>query len=168
MHMGMVHRMVVESCSDYFLQMRRRVYQTPRSFLSFMGSYKAFASHTTSAFSPTLPFTVNVSFAGDQVLPRRGCYDGPSEDISTLGESSKKGLRLHLFRFSSNVPDRRVIRRTNPTNAAYVVCSFYCTIRMPQDQYLMKKEEVDVKSRRVMVGLGKLKKGADDVELMKV
>lgn len=38
--MGMVHRMVVESCSDYFVQMRRRVYQTPRSFLSFLGSYQ--------------------------------------------------------------------------------------------------------------------------------
>lgn len=75
-HMGMVHRMVVESCSDYFIQMRRRVYQTPRSFLSFLGSYK--------------------------------------------------------------------------------------------DLYLTKKEEVDVKSKRVVVGLDKLKKGAADVELMKV
>ncbi|CAN0142261.1 unnamed protein product, partial [Pylaiella littoralis] len=75
-HMGMVHRMVVESCSDYFVQMRRRVYQTPRSFLSFLGSYK--------------------------------------------------------------------------------------------DLYLTKKEEVDVKSKRVVVGLDKLKKGASDVELMKV
>lgn len=74
--MGMVHRMVVESCSDYFVQMRRRVYQTPRSFLSFLGSYK--------------------------------------------------------------------------------------------DLYLTKKEEVDVKSKRVVVGLDKLKKGASDVELMKV
>ncbi|CAM9560165.1 unnamed protein product, partial [Laminaria digitata] len=75
-HMGMVHRMVVESCSDYFVQMRRRVYQTPRSFLSFLGSY--------------------------------------------------------------------------------------------QDLYLTKKEGVDEKSKRVTVGLEKLKKGAADVELMKV
>ncbi|CBN78680.1 dynein heavy chain [Ectocarpus siliculosus] len=75
-HMGMVHRMVVESCADYFVQMRRRVYQTPRSFLSFLGSYK--------------------------------------------------------------------------------------------DLYLTKKEQVDVKSKRVIVGLDKLKKGASDVELMKV
>lgn len=74
--MGMVHRMVVESCADYFVQMRRRVYQTPRSFLSFLGSYK--------------------------------------------------------------------------------------------DLYLTKKEQVDVKSKRVIVGLDKLKKGASDVELMKV
>lgn len=74
--MGMVHRMVVESCADYFVQMRRRVYQTPRSFLSFLGSYK--------------------------------------------------------------------------------------------DLYLTKKEEVDVKSKRVVVGLDKLKKGASDVEAMKV
>lgn len=74
--MGMVHRMVVESCADYFIQMRRRVYQTPRSFLSFLGSYK--------------------------------------------------------------------------------------------DLYLTKKEEVDIKSKRVVVGLDKLKKGASDVESMKV
>lgn len=39
-HMGMVHRMVVDACSDYFSQMRRRVYQTPRSFLAFLSSYK--------------------------------------------------------------------------------------------------------------------------------
>ncbi|CAM9172851.1 unnamed protein product [Hapterophycus canaliculatus] len=75
-HMGMVHRMVVESCADYFVQMRRRVYQTPRSFLSFLGSYK--------------------------------------------------------------------------------------------DLYLTKKEGVDIKSKRVIVGLDKLKKGAADVELMKI
>lgn len=37
-----------------------------------------------------------------------------------------------------------------------------------QDLYLTKKEEVDVKSKRVIVGLEKLKKGAADVELMKV
>lgn len=33
---------------------------------------------------------------------------------------------------------------------------------------MTKKEEVDVKSGRVTVGLEKLKKGAADVELMKV
>lgn len=37
-----------------------------------------------------------------------------------------------------------------------------------QDLYLIKKEEVDSKSKRVVVGLDKLKKGAADVELMKV
>lgn len=36
-----------------------------------------------------------------------------------------------------------------------------------QDLYLSKKKEVDVKSQRVMVGLEKLAKGADDVETMK-
>ncbi|CAM9139333.1 unnamed protein product, partial [Choristocarpus tenellus] len=75
-HMGMVHRMVTDECSNYLAQMRRHVYQTPRSFLSFLTSYK--------------------------------------------------------------------------------------------DLYLTKKEEVDVKGKRVMVGLDKLKKGAADVELMKV
>ncbi|CAM9240120.1 unnamed protein product [Discosporangium mesarthrocarpum] len=75
-HMGMVHRMVVDACSDYFVQLRRHVYQTPRSFLSFLSSYR--------------------------------------------------------------------------------------------DLYLGKKEEVDIKSKRVTVGLEKLKKGAADVELMKV
>lgn len=50
--MGMVHRMVVESCSDYFVQMRRRVYQTPRSFLSFLGSYKVGVPTTACPPSP--------------------------------------------------------------------------------------------------------------------
>ncbi|CAN0438741.1 unnamed protein product [Ascophyllum nodosum] len=75
MHMGMVHRMVMESCSDYFLQTRRRVYQTPRSLLSFLGSYK--------------------------------------------------------------------------------------------ERYLAKTKKLDVKSKRVMIGLDKLNKGEADVKLMK-
>ena len=38
-HMGMVHKMVVESCEEYFLKMRRHVYQTPKSFLQFLSDY---------------------------------------------------------------------------------------------------------------------------------
>merc|ERR1719181_1747117 len=39
-HMGNVHRMVVEVCDEYFQSMRRNVYQTPKSYLSFIASYK--------------------------------------------------------------------------------------------------------------------------------
>lgn len=39
-HMGMVHNMVVEVCQEYFSQMRRHVYQTPKSYLSFIENYK--------------------------------------------------------------------------------------------------------------------------------
>ena len=39
-HMGTVHKMVVESCSEYYTKMRRNVYQTPKSFLSFLQDYK--------------------------------------------------------------------------------------------------------------------------------
>jgi dynein heavy chain, axonemal len=39
-HMGMVHRLVVDSCDEYFQKMRRNVYQTPRSFLSFLRDYR--------------------------------------------------------------------------------------------------------------------------------
>ncbi|KAJ0399007.1 hypothetical protein P43SY_008327 [Pythium insidiosum] len=39
-HMGMVHRMVTDLCEEYFQKMRRRVYQTPKSYLSFIESYK--------------------------------------------------------------------------------------------------------------------------------
>lgn len=39
-HMGMVHRMVTDLCDEYFQKMRRRVYQTPKSYLSFIESYK--------------------------------------------------------------------------------------------------------------------------------
>lgn len=40
-HMGMVHKIVTDSCEDYFQQMRRHVYQTPKSFLSFLSDYSA-------------------------------------------------------------------------------------------------------------------------------
>jgi dynein heavy chain len=38
-HMGMVHKIVVDSCEEYFSQMRRHVYQTPKSFLSFLSDF---------------------------------------------------------------------------------------------------------------------------------
>ncbi|CAM9125412.1 unnamed protein product [Ectocarpus sp. 4 AP-2014] len=40
-HMGVVHRMVTEVCDEYFTKMRRQVYQTPKSYLSFLQLYKA-------------------------------------------------------------------------------------------------------------------------------
>ena len=39
-HMGRVHNMVNRVCSDYFNKMRRYVYVTPKSYLSFISSYK--------------------------------------------------------------------------------------------------------------------------------
>jgi dynein heavy chain len=39
-HMGAVHTIVVGTCDDYYAAMRRKVYQTPKSFLSFIDNYK--------------------------------------------------------------------------------------------------------------------------------
>lgn len=39
-HMGMVHKMVVNVCDEYHSMMRRQVYQTPKSYLSFIAAYK--------------------------------------------------------------------------------------------------------------------------------
>jgi dynein heavy chain, axonemal len=39
-HMGVVHRMVTDVCDEYFGKMRRQVYQTPKSYLSFIQLYK--------------------------------------------------------------------------------------------------------------------------------
>lgn len=38
-HMGKVHKMVDEVCQIYFQQMRRHVYVTPKSYLSFISMY---------------------------------------------------------------------------------------------------------------------------------
>mmetsp|Transcript_15052 Transcript_15052/g.14432 ORF Transcript_15052/g.14432 Transcript_15052/m.14432 type:complete len:1794 (-) Transcript_15052:1278-6659(-) len=38
-HMGMVHSMVTEVCEEYFTKMRRRVFQTPKSYLSFIQNF---------------------------------------------------------------------------------------------------------------------------------
>ena len=40
-HMGMVHKMVTDVCDEYFRSMRRQVYQTPKSYLSFIAAYKS-------------------------------------------------------------------------------------------------------------------------------
>jgi dynein heavy chain len=39
-HMGRVHQMVTEVCGIYFQQMRRHVYVTPKSYLSFINMYQ--------------------------------------------------------------------------------------------------------------------------------
>lgn len=39
-HMGQVHNMVTEVCDLYFSQFRRRVYVTPKSYLSFLEFYQ--------------------------------------------------------------------------------------------------------------------------------
>ncbi|KAG9402276.1 hypothetical protein AC1031_006904 [Aphanomyces cochlioides] len=39
-HMGMIHGTVVDVCTEYFEKRRRYVYQTPKSFLSFVALYK--------------------------------------------------------------------------------------------------------------------------------
>lgn len=35
----MVHSMVTEVCDEYFTKMRRRVFQTPKSYLSFIQNF---------------------------------------------------------------------------------------------------------------------------------
>ena len=40
-HMGKVHKMVNEVCGIYYSRMRRNVYVTPKSYLSFIESYKS-------------------------------------------------------------------------------------------------------------------------------
>lgn len=43
-HMGTVHQIVMDSCEEYFQKMRRHVYQTPKSFLSFLADYSGMYS----------------------------------------------------------------------------------------------------------------------------
>ena len=38
-YMGIVHGIVVNACDEYFVKMRRHVYQTPKSFLQFLSDY---------------------------------------------------------------------------------------------------------------------------------
>lgn len=40
-HMGQVHTHVTAACTEYFEKYRRRVYVTPKSYLSFIAGYKA-------------------------------------------------------------------------------------------------------------------------------
>ncbi|KAJ3166591.1 Dynein heavy chain 5, axonemal [Geranomyces variabilis] len=39
-HMAFVHDLVAEACNNYFTQFRRRTHVTPKSYLSFLDSYK--------------------------------------------------------------------------------------------------------------------------------
>lgn len=48
-HMGMVHKMVMDVCDEYYNSMRRQVYQTPKSYLSFIAAYKAMYTNKLEA-----------------------------------------------------------------------------------------------------------------------
>lgn len=48
-HMGMVHKMVSDVCDEYFRSMRRQVYQTPKSYLSFIAAYQSMYSEKLEA-----------------------------------------------------------------------------------------------------------------------
>lgn len=39
-HMGNVHYLVTNICDVYFQRMRRQVYFTPKSYLSYLAAYK--------------------------------------------------------------------------------------------------------------------------------
>lgn len=40
LHMARVHTLVMNTCQQYFRQLRRHTYQTPKSYLSFLSSYE--------------------------------------------------------------------------------------------------------------------------------
>lgn len=69
-----------------------------------------------------------------------------------------EGLVAHKAMFESN--KNALLSVTSSTPSPFIIYS--------QDLYLKKNGEVDVQSQRVTVGLEKLKKGAADVETMKV
>ena len=48
-HMGMVHKMVMDVSDEYYNCMRRQVYQTPKSYLSFIAAYKAMYNEKLNA-----------------------------------------------------------------------------------------------------------------------
>lgn len=47
-HIAFVHEAVTEACDTYFLQLRRRTHVTPKSYLSFLNSYKQLYSKKRS------------------------------------------------------------------------------------------------------------------------
>lgn len=47
-HMAFVHDLVTDACNSYFLQFRRRTHVTPKSYLSFLGSYKTYYNNKRS------------------------------------------------------------------------------------------------------------------------
>jgi len=48
-HMGMVHTMVTQVCDEYFVAMRRKVFQTPKSYLSFINNFTKLYGNKLSA-----------------------------------------------------------------------------------------------------------------------
>ena len=83
-HMGAVHTAVVRTCEEYGAATRRRVYQTPRSFLSFLASYKALY---TAKLAETQAKEANVNRGLEKLIT--GAADVESLKIVLAGEQGK-------------------------------------------------------------------------------
>jgi dynein heavy chain, axonemal len=84
-HMGYVHIMVQDICVTYLKRMRRNIYVTPKSYLSFIGFYKdLYLSKYNEADSAAKSYKIGLEKIREA-----------SEEIKVMGENLKtKQLKL--------------------------------------------------------------------------
>jgi len=86
-HMGEVHNMAVACCDQYFASTRRNVYQTPKSFLSFISDFKSMYGTKLAQLKKK---AANVSLGLDKL--QQGATDVEAMKIVLADQMVKLGI----------------------------------------------------------------------------
>ena len=86
-HMGEVHNMATNVCDEYFQSMRRHVYQTPKSFLSFLADFKIMYGSKLAALKKK---AANIALGLDKL--KQGAEDVAAMKIVLKEQQVKLGI----------------------------------------------------------------------------
>ncbi len=86
-HMGEVHNMATQVCDEYFQAMRRNVYQTPKSFLSFLSDFKVMYGTKLAALKQK---AANIALGLDKL--QQGAEDVAAMKIVLADQMVKLGV----------------------------------------------------------------------------
>ena len=120
-HMGKVHNMVTEVCGLYYQQMRRHVYVTPKSYLSFIGAYSELYNNKYKGIDSE---EQNVVRGLDKLQQAAG-------DVELLKvELAKKAVKLNEATEETNkllkvldVENKKADKKASEVNAVTVACT---------------------------------------------
>lgn len=119
-HMGNVHLMVSNVCDLYFMKMRRQVFVTPKSFLSYLNSYKEFYVKKFNELDVQgKSYKIGLEKIGEASISIGKMEGGLKDEEAQLKEASDK-TEIMLTDLSKE--ERKVTQKNNEVEAITSAC----------------------------------------------